>query len=418
MIASLTEEQLARMPEIREKWRGYGLSCEPADRKRAELGIVEAYRVAGLSAPKIIWCASPMAGLIVRAEALAVTKGKGTKALNEITGKSVKNRVLNRIKVGVRLQIWGEVRSRVWVSVTDNVGEGIEPSLEPTPLSRSKRDVWSSVGERILDRIEDRWGQYGESFKSGLRENRYYGFSRAIFGQHDSDWLSNIDYFRSVLGLQKETADLNGLSMITQSAGWFWPYENVCWICDRTENVHLDDNERIHNLVGPAISFRDGWKIYAAHGVILPEWIIETPAQITPTKIDNQSNAEIRRVMIELFGQTRYLKEGGSQLIGFDTFGRLWKKELRGDEPIVMAEILNSTPERDGSLGVRDAVATFGEDAQVNHDGMMMRLGGVPENLRFKSYFLRVPPNCASPREAVAWTFNKTEAEYDLAVQS
>jgi len=54
----------------------------------------------------------------------------------------------------------------------------------------------------------------------------------------------------------------------------------------------------------------------------------------------------------------------------------------------------------------------------VNHDGMMMRLREVPDGLRFKSYFLRVPPNCASPREAVAWTFHKTEDEYDLETQS
>jgi len=83
-----------------------------------------------------------------------------------------------------------------------------------------------------------------------------------------------------------------------------------------------------------------------------------------------------------------------------------------------MVEILNSTPEKDGSLSVRAAIATFGEDAQVNHDGMMMRLGGVPDGLRFKSYFLRVPPTCRTPKEAVAWTFNKKESEYELIVQS
>ena len=49
---------------------------------------------------------------------------------------------------------------------------------------------------------------------------------------------------------------------------------------------------------------------------------------------------------------------------------------------------------------------------------MMMRLGGVPDGLRFKSYFLRVSPTCSTPTEAVAWTFGKKEDEYNLAVQS
>ena len=56
--------------------------------------------------------------------------------------------------------------------------------------------------------------------------------------------------------------------------------------------------------------------------------------------------------MIELFGQERYLKERGGTLIASDSFGRLWKKGLWNDEAIVMIELLNSTPERDGSLSV------------------------------------------------------------------
>jgi len=135
--------------------------------------------------------------------------------------------------------------------------------------------------------------------------------------------------------------------------------------------------------------------------------------------INEERNAEIRRVMIEKFGEERYIWERHSKLIGSDAFGRLWRNEqLHNGEPIVMVQLLNSTPEHDGSMSVREAIAVFGEEAQVNHDGMVMQLGGVPDALRFKSYLLRVPPTCKTPREAVAWTFNKTENEYDLATQS
>ena len=419
MITSLTDEQMARMSEIRNKWRRYGLSCEPADRTCAEQGIVEAYRVAELPAPQIVWCASPLAGLAARTEFMARTKkGNGRQSTNTIAGECVKDKVLHKTNCRVRSNIWRNVRKSIWHKVNENVGEEMEPSHWNIPAINVKRGVWSNVGARILERIEDSWGQYGNSFKYGFPESRYYGFHDAIFGQHNSDWLANIDFFKSIAGLNQETSDLNCLLKIAQSAGWFWPYENVCWICERTESVHLDENEELHNLRGAAVSYPDGWKLYASHGVLLPDWIMETPDQISPSKIDKEQNAEIRRVMIELFGQERYLKEGGSQLIGSGSCGRLWKKEIRDDEPIVMVEILNSTPEKDGSLSVRAAIATFGEDAQVNHDGMMMRLGGVPDGLRFKSYFLRVPPTCRTPKEAVAWTFNKKESEYELIVQS
>ena len=422
MSTSFTKKQLARMPEFRERWRGYGLSCEPADRKLAEQGITKAYRVAGMPPPKIIWCGSPKAGLIARSDALsAATNKKLTDTRGMVAGRSVTDNILYSIKERVGKRIRGKVKQSVWNSVSDNVGEGITSNvlrLRGLGITMLNRGIWSDVALRIHARIDDRLRQYGESLESRVQENRFHGFIHAIFGQHDCDWLANIDYFKSIVGLQMETEDLNGISMISQSAGWFWPHEKICWICERTESVNLDEDERVHNNRGPAISFRDGWKIYASHGVILPDWITEAPQMITPSKIDKEQNAEIRRVKIELFGQERYLKEGESKLVGSSSFGRLWKKELRDDEPIVMVELLNSTPEIEGSLSVKKAIAAFGEDAQVNHDGMMMRLCEVPDGLRFKGYFLRVPPTCRTPRAAVAWTFNKTEDEYDLIVQS
>ena len=55
------------------------------------------------------------------------------------------------------------------------------------------------------------------------------------------------------------------------------------------------------------------------------------------------------------------------------------------DEPLVMIEVINSTQEPDGS---------------------------------FKTYFLRVPPNCETAKEAVAWTFNKNKEIYNTVIQS
>ena len=50
-----------------------------------------------------------------------------------------------------------------------------------------------------------------------------------------------------------------------------------------------------------------------------------------------------------------------------------------------MVQVTNSTPEPDGS---------------------------------FKDYWLRVPPDTERAKQAVAWTFGKTEADYDVALQT
>jgi hypothetical protein len=55
------------------------------------------------------------------------------------------------------------------------------------------------------------------------------------------------------------------------------------------------------------------------------------------------------------------------------------------EEPILMVEVLNSTPEPDGSR---------------------------------KTYFLRVPPHMQTARQAVAWTFRMDQFTYAPAVES
>lgn len=65
MIDKLTPEQEALIPEYRDKWIGYGLSTEPADRAEAEAGVREVYKASDLTPPdRVIWLDSPMSGLI------------------------------------------------------------------------------------------------------------------------------------------------------------------------------------------------------------------------------------------------------------------------------------------------------------------------------------------------------------------
>jgi hypothetical protein len=95
--------------------------------------------------------------------------------------------------------------------------------------------------------------------------------------------------------------------------------------------------------------------------------------------------------MIELLGAERLVREGGAHLAHEDETGRLWRRPVGSgrpwsrEEPIVMVEVLNSTPEPDGSR---------------------------------KTYFLRVPPTMRTAREAVAWTFGMQGAGYAPAVES
>ncbi len=112
--------------------------------------------------------------------------------------------------------------------------------------------------------------------------------------------------------------------------------------------------------------------MYAWHGVRVRRYIIERPGEITIDAIKSEQNTEIRRVMIERYGLSRYLLDSGAVKVHGDETGELYRTEIPDDEPLVMVKVLNSTPEPDGSK---------------------------------KPYFLRVPPQLTTARDAVAWTF-------------
>ena len=154
--------------------------------------------------------------------------------------------------------------------------------------------------------------------------------------------------------------------------------------------IAFDDAGRLHSESGPAIAYGDGVAVHAWHGTRVEGWIVDQPEGITVATIDAARNAEIRRVLVERFGAERLVREGGAELLDEDETGRLWRRPLTsnrwsGEEPIVMVEVLNSTPEPDGSR---------------------------------KTYFLRVPPSTKTAREVVAWTFGLGAVRYQPSIES
>lgn len=167
-------------------------------------------------------------------------------------------------------------------------------------------------------------------------------------------------------------------------------YDSVCFVSDRPTVLTVDDQGRLHNESGPAMQYADGYCLYSWKGRVV-DWkqahVIEKPETITVAEIETEANQEIRRVMVERYGQERYIKDSGAQKIHEDDFGTLYRKEMaEGDEPLVMVKVTNSTIEPDGT---------------------------------WKDYWLRVPPDTKTAREGVAWTFGiEKEQQYAPLVQT
>ncbi|MFJ3435332.1 DUF6745 domain-containing protein [Streptomyces cyaneofuscatus] len=321
-------------------WRDVAAATGAADRSAAEEGVRRAYRTAGLAEPeRIVWAESP------RAAVEAVEKLADA-------GRSVREEV--------RTRPWAEERRRMY----DELG--------PDGWSA----LWSATGAQLWETT----AALAERIRSGVVADlagkpEDEGAVRlvlldAVLGQHDAAWLAAFD---------GRGDRLRGLAEVARNAGWWWPYERAVVISERPEALHRDEAGRLDHGAGPALAYRDGFALYAWRGMPVPAAFLAELASLTPQRIREEENAELRRVMLEYYGYDRYLTESGAEPVHRDETGILWRIALDGDEDVVMVEVVNSTPEPDGT---------------------------------HRTYWLRVPPATRTAKDGVAWTFGMDGAAY------
>jgi hypothetical protein len=290
-INRITKQQIACFGDWSKKWIEIGLSTDPADFDAASEAALRGYALCNLDKPMVVLRMGSPYGATV--------------------GGALAWSLLQRLKGLVESQ----VESRVW------------------------SQVWSQVGSQVGYAINN---DRGGAFWSG--------------------WCAYISFLRDVMQwndpiLERFTID----EQLAKSCGWVWWHENVLAISDRPESINRDDQGRLHCADGPSIAYRDGWALWHWHGLSIPyefDYIIRSPERITLTDIEAQQNTELRRVMLERYGEARYVTNSGAIVVhqlpddhpipGLRT-ARVLRKELPDDEPFVYVDLLNSTPEPDGT---------------------------------------------------------------------
>ncbi|MFJ2501893.1 DUF6745 domain-containing protein [Streptomyces sp. NPDC086796] len=316
-----------------DSWRAVAAATGAADRSAAEDGLRLAYRSAGLAEPeRIVWVDSP------RAAVAAVEKLVDA-------GRSVRD----------------EIRTRPWAQERRRMYDELGPAGWSALWSATGAQLWettAALAERIRAGVVADLSE-GPEDASDVR----LVLLDAVLGQHDAAWLAAFD---------GRGDRLDGLAEVARHAGWWWPYERAAVISERPEALHRDEAGRLDRGDGPALAYRDGFALHAWRGMPVPAEFLEELNSLTPKRIREEENAELRRVMLEFYGYDRYLTESGAEPVHRDETGVLWRIALDGDEDVVMVEVVNSTPEPDGTHRV---------------------------------YWLRVPPGTRTAKDGVAWTF-------------
>lgn len=152
------------------------------------------------------------------------------------------------------------------------------------------------------------------------KPKNFVGSHSYSYGSSESYWVWHAKYMKEVLGVDMDTATIEGLSImetLCRHSGWHYVFEYIAIICDRPTEVHME-NGVCHNEKGPAIAYSDGFKCFVIEGHNVTEQIVMAPETLTLEQIDTEGNAEVKRIMIQRFGAHKYLKETGAKVINED----------------------------------------------------------------------------------------------------
>jgi len=408
-IYKLTEAEKARTGEWADRWIEIGLGTGDADRPKFQKAVRECYRFAGLEAPKvIIWAASPLVvALAGPVAAFLVAKGsKNDDAVGDAICDAVRDSVSYAISEAVRDIGRHQVRSTVANSVDGAIGavhEGVRGAVSDVidNVPTHRRGTHSCICWKCLyGKHPMIIGAVDRAISCAVSGVAGRAVGRADYSTVAPRWAVQLgigysggafmSFFREICALLLDGYlwdRARAYEATLESAYWWFPQKEFVMVSERPSVIHRElvrsrdgnSHHRLHCATGPACGFRDGWGVWAWHGVRVPQHVIERPEQIAINEIWKEQNVEVRRVMMERYGLSRFLVDSGAKRISEDELGELYRVELSNDEPLVVVKVLNSTLEQDGSR---------------------------------KPYFLRVPPRMTSARQAVAWTFFMTPDEY------
>jgi len=210
-----------------------------------------------------------------------------------------------------------------------------------------------------------------------------------VWGSFEYSWLIFYEFFRNEFPEKfKMIDDLDGLFACTKTGGVI-PFD-VCAIISRKPiAINLDADGKLHCGFGPALEYTDGYSVWALHGVRVNRRTVMEIESFSPQEILTESNIEIRRAMIDHYGQDKLIKQSGAKTIHRDL-----------DKLGNPMEILN---------------VDIGELEPINmlfvHDPAKGAYKGKLET------GIRVPPSIKDVHEAKAWTFGKTTEEFNPDIE-
>lgn len=337
-------EQQALEDLSRQAW-DIALNTAPCERAPFEEVLAAAYRCAGHAPPQFLWVNGLfeawlmllMAGPVLGDRRLArrmLARGSNTTSAGP-------DRYLDQLLVHLRAHVGAAPDEEAVEDLLGNsllmdldrmlfgaLGEALRPILSrgATAAADEGLRLFAVTAENLRQEIQ---GGIGRSMEFALGQE----IRRLCepLGGVDARTLLDEGFFISTLApvpllylhqFRNNDAPHAGIARLVldlcRHGFWFWPGARACLCCERPREISLDSDRLLHAPDRAAAAFRDGGKLYFHHGVPVPEVVVMEPNLLTTAIIDREPNAEVRRVMTEIYGHGRYLSESGAVVIDMD----------------------------------------------------------------------------------------------------
>ncbi|MBO0792339.1 MAG: hypothetical protein J2P36_15525 [Ktedonobacteraceae bacterium] len=384
----LTEEQEAYARQFARERLAAMLSTAARSKQEVEAHLQQTYRAAGEVPPETIrWFDSPLsfvqAGVPYYArlrtqrrlrcalDCLDDCKLNWGARVHTVVSSGVPERTSLGVRVRpldlrVQTSVGGAtLQASVLTNVRANGWSTGDASVAGSVLISMGADVWNSVATIVGNSV---WNSILDSRSC---QRSIVGASVAAF--YNARVLELYRFFHEMF----EENKLIHLAHFNEMVSGYRLDEKEAWVVCKPTFLELDAQGRLHSASGPCIRYRDGWGVYAWHGVRVPEKLILHPGQVTREDWMQERNVEVRRAIQERLGNERFIEMVGGKQIDVGRRGKLIEIDLGPRDPERVAHYVQ-----------------------------------VQDSSTERYYYLRVPPSIASADEAIAWTFGRALSDY------
>ncbi|MBD2184593.1 hypothetical protein H6S82_16145 [Planktothrix sp. FACHB-1355] len=222
-ITQLTPAQVAAIPGYLEKWTKIALSPEPINRQQVAEAVIAIYDALGLKAPQILIFDNIYPAV---SEIVKFLDNPFQMKIGDKLGEKIEEKLRNQLLLQTISQISSQsltLLSQLWDKLPNPVGSGFLLSTHQEREFRTQLgcQVWNPLRNYICG-----WNKY----------------------------ICFIDFCITELNCRHDAKIWSAFDLLAKNWAVIFPYEKLCYVCDRPIKVCLDNSNLLQER-GEAVIF-------------------------------------------------------------------------------------------------------------------------------------------------------------------